>query len=130
MVELQDIDIGNWFLFAPDNKYCIVEAKGINLTMVDYRKSKFHCYIKDLVPIGITTDKLSVSGFKDSGSYFVRTSSLGSQIKLTVQRNNVYNLSLDDGNAYGVLYIHQLQNVYFKLTGERLEPNLYGVREN
>jgi hypothetical protein len=49
--------------------------------------------------------------------------------KLSLFHPGVYNLYKNDEEFYTVRYIHEVQNAYYKITGEFLGGNLYGVRE-
>jgi hypothetical protein len=73
--------------------------------------------LDDLQPIPLTEDILLKCGFEcfefDNG----QPNQYRFKSRLIVIRDNVF---VDYGSSVKILYIHQLQNLYFALTGEEL----------
>jgi hypothetical protein len=72
-----------------------------------------------LRPIELTEEWLVKFGFKRNGSYIyapmVNNYSLG-----IYKSDNGYRFAISNWNSISIMYIHQLQNLYFSLTNEEL----------
>lgn len=76
-----------------------------------------------LYPIPLTPEWLERCGFKRMNAGWINDSgSLSFYDKDSETGNGVYKMEYGTRNyAAGFLYLHQLQNLYFALTGEELE---------
>jgi hypothetical protein len=78
------------------------------------------CDWSDITPIPLTPEILEKAGFEDDLPWKKNNFCLDSECRFHVV----------DGTGYGVIiarqikFVHQLQNLYFALTGEELEINL------
>lgn len=82
-------------------------------------------YLNDLEPIPLTEELLSSFGFNDDSIYWEKQ-------RFPDNRNGVFaldsehRLHVTDSTGYGIIiarevkYVHQLQNLYFALTGKEL----------
>ncbi|GAA4316744.1 hypothetical protein [Flaviaesturariibacter amylovorans] len=121
MIGTKDIRIGNW-ICTEENQWGTVTSISRDAILVKHALGTQGYNPEDLFPISVTVDILSLCGFqvfnagyrhKDS-FFFLRYFGDG-------------DLSLDiAGHAEKFSYVHQLQNLYYRLTGTLLEPYLYG----
>lgn len=107
MIQPEELRIGNWvkprFSAFKDSKYKIPDGKTIDL-------------MKDAEPIPITPEWLERLGFiNDSGDYYKD----GFCIDTFSDSNHFWLLSSYEHHTK-IEYIHQLQNLYFALTGKEL----------
>lgn len=86
----------------------------------------------ELKPIPITEEILMKCGFDkwNGHKYFDKNVDLDCSIQIALERNIMYlcgNDACTEGHCFelqNVKYLHQLQNLYFALTGKELEINL------
>lgn len=119
MIKANELRIGNWIFEAEqdDNKpfqifsiYHEVKNDKVNGLPI--------CLMR---PIPLTEDILVKCGFEcfefDNG----QPNQYRFKSRLIVIRDNVF---IDYGSSVKILYLHQLQNLYFTLTNEELSINL------
>ena len=95
---------------------------------VSYRNGSFHSTIDNLEPIEITEDWLECFGFenirKNGSNYFTKDSDTFTQMRLAII-NDICHISVgndNEGTAIAAIrYVHELQNLFFSLTGEELK---------
>jgi len=122
VIDPKTIRPGNWLLYIPENQYCTVISIGAYIAVRDYKATR-NCFPNDLTPINVnhrhpTTYGFSVGWTKQSASGLYLSLSFG---------NNIPVLISPVGEALQAEFVHQLQNAYFRLTGEELTPTLYGA---
>jgi hypothetical protein len=120
MINTKDIRIGNW-LCTDENQWGTVQSIS-NTIKVNHALTTQYYAPYQLSPIKVTRDILSLCGFQifDAGyrhkdSFYVLRYVGKDELILEVP-----------GEPEKFSYVHQLQNLYFDLTGKLLEPNLYG----
>jgi hypothetical protein len=128
MLRRSDIEVDNWFLYKPDGYYCTLQAKRDFLTVEGFQNT-VQCSVHDLAPIKISTHILSVCGFKPSAGIYTKISHSGMTVFFRFDHDGEHEVWCSDEQIFAVTFLHQLQNSYFKMTGEALSPNLYGVKE-
>ena len=124
MLRLQEVRIGSFFEFQPffegknkigkvteiSQKQILIDHKWINLNRV--------------IPISVSADILLHSGFTEfkwlKGSSVFQCN----HFKCTLDKNGANLFCANFTNLKPVKYLHELQNLYFDLTGEELEINL------
>ena len=83
-------------------------------------------YQGEMRPIKLTDEILLKCGFEDISSYKDFRLSINEDlyIEVSLRKNiNAY-VSISDIDIINVIYLHQLQNLYFALTGKELEVKL------
>lgn len=128
MLSMLEIETGNWFHYIPNGNYCTVKAKGDILTMEGFSGS-FQCNIDELRPIKVNIHMPTLFGFKQSSETFTKEITPALSLDLFFDAHHIAVLEDSDGNAYRVGFVHEFQNIYFKITREKILPNLYGVKE-
>lgn len=120
-IKITDLRVGNYIqdhecephIFQVEEIYKHIK----NELWVSYRNGSIKSLEVDGVPI--TEEILITIGFRKQHSYFVKTN--GSYY---FYKNNLYSDIPASCNLIGdvqILYLHQLQNLYFALTGEELQ---------
>ena len=132
MIDVRELRIGNYVhLFESDTPYRITEIGYSEIEDDRYEasgissESVFRTYIENLNPISITEELLLKCGFKHEAFYKAYyTEDLG---YIVFKEDGVY--LYDSENCYicmskAITSLHQLQNLYFFLTGKELEVYL------
>jgi hypothetical protein len=116
-----ELRIGNWITWKSTGKIEMVEkvdVYGLHVCVNDVN-------IEDALPIPLTEEWLIRFGFEaDHNDYFFECEEHGVELEASWSSRNQ-----KTGESYGwhiseykhVKHIHQLQNLYFALTGEELE---------
>jgi hypothetical protein len=133
----QDVRVGNWVQF--DNeviKVTDIFNGGINVCDDNYETYPIH-YLQQLEPIPLTPEILEKAGFKKGYQKDWRRLNItpkGSNTKFCFVAciaegiDNWVDYTVDDVFATrrrtNIKHLHQLQNLYFALTGEELEIEL------
>lgn len=119
MVEAKDLRIGNW-VHALFNDVLIKEIYE-NKCLVEISSSKREVYdTENISPIPLTPEILEACGFGDGIGETKGFKWNGYNFHLT-QDGFLYTDKWYKQNFIAVRYLHQLQNLYFVLTGEELE---------
>jgi hypothetical protein len=151
-ITAQELRIGNWVWLTPAGRFekgtkhlAKVEnvgADGINVRMAYYDTGEFLEWESDIEPVLITLEILEKAGFNEiiltrtaDGNKIIYETITG--IKTVGSRQYklyhlmigdtwaLVNVSITDGYEVAcVRYLHQLQNLYFALTGEELPITL------
>lgn len=126
MINLNELRIGNIVLYKQDNDelpvlkidgdsktVCLDLLLGLNIELNE----------QDIDPIPITTEWLETFGFKYSKTF--KCYSKGFEILFCMEGDEYWLCEQDAGKLQKIgksfKYVHQLQNLYFALTGEELE---------
>lgn len=127
MIDVRELRIGNIFKTSDcdcfrvgevyekeDGLYCVENG-------IDFNGSSLYGSVEDLQPIPLTEELLVKCGMNEcDDACVVRYSYRNGKFKMNI--NNIENgcqiCSIE------VKYLHQLQNIYFDLTGKELEVNL------
>jgi hypothetical protein len=125
MLQDSEIQIGSWYLYVPDKKYCIVKSVGETIQM-DGAIESFSCRIWELTPIIITNEFPTLFGFKPHGAGFSKVLASGEEYFIHFNQQNRAGLWLDGVFVQNIPYVHNLQNYFLQELGEKLEGNLYG----
>lgn len=125
MLHPTDMRAGNWVLkiMGTDRENePFIEYKAIALN------EHYHTFTKDCFPIPLTADLLEYCGFKQQPDQWdKKLEAEGMDEALPVLRYKTGNKSwyLNDFKIPAQpLYVHQLQNLYYALTGQELVVNL------
>ena len=127
MPQAKDLEIGNYLIYKPNGVYCSVTAKD-TLISVEALLFSTRCTADDLIGIKVTPDILSPCGFRQREAIYVKR--IPPDTVLTIRYNDRTFAELIDptGEMHYVGLLHQLQNVHFKLTGQPLQPNIFGLK--
>lgn len=131
MIVAQELRIGNWVnIEPPQDGYsgiCMIEQ-------IDRSRALMHCETEDyfidkrlneIEPIPLTPEILEKAGFDRLPL---------SSVKRYGIKTKLFYLQIEKGKCYlygyrfypyGLTTLHQLQNLYYALTGEELEINTY-----
>lgn len=148
MIPANELRIGNYVRRIDTSEIVIVKgtvAFGINpYTNYEYKDERGELYIKsgldddNISPIYLNEERLLKWGFVKLKAFpstlliKLETYSVSPLMKLYVylgDDGNVYSARIiqgnnKNGNMMPLLYLHQLQNLYFVLTGKELEVNI------
>lgn len=125
-MKANELRIGN-YLNGKQGHVIVTEIRGNNSVKIQYNTSSFYVGTC-LLPIELTKEWLLKLGFIQQG-VIINNNGLTEQcgINYFIKNNIVYSLSdnqveLDNPNVFlcNLKYVHQLQNLYFALTGEEL----------
>lgn len=130
MIEAKELRIGNWILPEHNldgeyHKVTIIESYAINSYTEDWYRG-IPLTHEILEKCGFKEDDNVASAFNDikkyysiNGSFFMRELNGEFHRYIEVEDDPYYSFPLCQ-----VKYLHQLQNLYFALTGKELEINL------
>lgn len=106
-MKVSELRIGNWLIYSPDETWSEV---------IEVLESDFHYSVyKDFEPIPLTEEWLKRFGFeKDATDWWY----IGESIGLKRYNDETFKAYVPNVD---VKHVHQLQNLYFALTGEELE---------
>lgn len=120
MIQANELRIGN--LFAMNDFPMYVEAIFRDTVYLNFEGNEGDVWeedIKDLVPIPLTEEILLKAGFeKDIESLFYRNNFI---IGKTKTRWAFYHNGLMGGELVRIDFLHELQNLFFALTGEEIK---------
>ena len=125
-----EFQVGNWVVYLPERNYCTI--KSLSPKLILEGALPLQNYITTIERIGkikITEDKLQVCGFNVQYPRFIKNFNNEICVGLVFSSLGVYTLYKNDEEFCKVQFIHQVQNAYYKITGELLGGNLYGVQE-
>lgn len=127
-MEARELRIGNLLRFIPlVGKVYSIDKNGESPLIVLYSNNKFISReITEFEPIPLTEEWLVKFGFDKwndwGGMYSIDINEAKkAQIEYRIENNKCY-LSIEDEQiSKQINYVHQLQNLYFALTGEELK---------
>ena len=124
MIQAKDLRIGNWVMY--DNK--IFEVDTISMEFPTLNTIEFGIGVvkwDKLNPIPLTEELLIKCGFKKinhiHGYSFWAMGIKGGRPKIDIYESRTEYMGY---SVKHVQYLHQIQNLYFTLTGKELEINL------
>lgn len=145
MIQARDIRIGNWASVSENNeqpKYIIVSQIKNRGIVSQYLGSSGHFLFEKLLPIPLNAEILEKCGFELS-SKDLETYNIKYTCECTIQDLEFYQSrdistiiiqweNYEDStnnnyryiSLYNIKYLHQLQNLYYALTGKELIVNL------
>ncbi len=111
-MESKDFRIGNYHLY--DGK----------LDRIDWRYSLAfeNEFMDGIEPIPLTEEWLEKFGFSAYG-YWYSKDWFSNMINVSIKHNKTTIGDREEYEVYGIKHVHQLQNLYFALTGEELTLN-------
>jgi hypothetical protein len=118
MIQANELRIGN--IVDRLDYYCKVisiDAKGIVLEPINYKGERF--IEQKVKPINITESFLFYFGAKEWKHIRYRTFKLG--ILMIGSTDNMRTFEIIDLYMKPIKYVHELQNLYFSLTGKELK---------
>jgi len=112
MIKLSELRIGNWYEY---------DGEPTQWSFDDLRNLEFETsYIGE--PIPLTPDWLDRAGFEefdDDGGYELK-SDMAIQLHYAYLSDDGYDFIFDTQFIVRIKFVHQLQNLYFALTGKEL----------
>jgi len=121
-MKANELRIGNWVLFSEDST--VFEVKSIEEKWLELHNEEETSWIssEELGPIPLTEEWLLKFGFEKTENGWLRLTVCNDWSYLYWERLAGFSLSVDK-HGISLPYIknvHQLQNLYFALTGEEL----------
>lgn len=115
MLDIRELRIGNWI----NDSHCVV---GIYLDMIETTEDA-EMLLECIEPVPLTEEWLLTFGFVENNGFFSSNLSTDYYVDYCI-KSNTWELYLAEYTGIFMLditYVHQLQNLYFALTGEELE---------
>jgi hypothetical protein len=135
MIKANELRIGNWIVSDNDDalyKIETIEKHGVMLFYCDVDKTdglrQFECFstFEEIKPVMLYDELLGMCGFTEGYSGNEQTNYYLNNVEiiysLNVEPHFLYKRSLTTFASFSSL--HQLQNLYFALTGQELEVKL------
>ena len=130
-MKVNELRVENW-VYNDDNTYSKIE--GIRL-FGDVVSNEIEIYSKDnvegtlsiskLSPIPLTEEILLKCGFKNSKSNIITYTYINNPAYYITEIGNCFTfISCDKIRVRSIKYLHELQNLFFAITGEELEVEL------
>lgn len=130
MIKIEELRVGNWVLW--NGEY--VNVYGLEKALERFERTKINdLYIEDFEPIPLTEELLTEKcGFEDEDGGFGRWLRLDYDIhnknrhmlyKIGIERIEMCSKGMTTADA-PLKHLHQLQNLYFALTGQELPVTL------
>jgi hypothetical protein len=126
MLQANELRIGNWFERTdPYSGYAQIHNVGENLYCRHGKGCTYH-YLHQLKPIPLTPEILEKCGFEKritighSVEYFIGENPITHDWMLKLIWQNSRDYPFYRNGHHLIKYLHQLQNLYFALTGEEL----------
>lgn len=123
-----EFQASNWVIFLPEGNYCTIKSLSPRLELQGAIRN-YVSAIQYIDKIKITEDKLQVCGFGGQYPKLIKKYNKKIFVVVILSSSGVHTLYKNDEEFCTVQFIHEVQNAYYKITGELLEGNLYGVRE-
>jgi hypothetical protein len=120
MLQPSELRIGNWVKFRgnPGQVYHLLRLESESRSEIYITEAGIdqNSSIEDLEPIPLTVEIAEQCGFFQLKPYQVWSSN-----ELQVQGMSLKDEIFEYGRGSKILFVHQLQNLYFALTGKELE---------
>jgi hypothetical protein len=114
-----ELRIGNWVY--PFDDINLVDSKNILRDCIQVQPKDFE-NTTHLEPIPLTEEWLERFGFENRNRDYFKGSFCVQYADRIFDHNNIFFFGYN-GNSIEIKYVHQLQNLYFALTGEELNQN-------
>ena len=132
-MQTNELRIGNWVLY--NDLYCKIAGIDKDQVLIEYHNGETdYCHIAYIDPIEFTEELLFEIGFVQRNDYYILSNenmyliyykdSFKQELVSVVKRKRKYYCYKNELKHYDIKYLHQLQNVYYLLTGEELEVEL------
>ena len=119
-MEVNELRVGNFVWEEYGGLYEVININSEGFGYVDLRKPTFKCIgryeIGSVKPIALTEEWLVKFGFEKDDTIWIKHPIYG-----LLEKNGRFFVELGETGGIYVKYIHQLQNLYFALTGEELK---------
>jgi len=119
-MDARNLRIGNWVVIdGSKEEIC-------DNIMFDYDEGAWYIdnrHITLVKPIPLTEEWLLRFGFKREKEEHINNQYRNNRMILELDVNDKLTYSFGDADSVAVIYVNQLQNLYFALTGEELEFN-------
>lgn len=129
MIQANELRVGNWVL-NPDKQKCVIkEISAIGTVCVnnlDFWKedNNFGYSTNEIIPIPLTEEILLKCGFENTHGLFTKEDLTPVYLRKPFLEADFYHVKTISGDKLtSIKYLHQLQNVYFALTGQELTIN-------
>ena len=122
MIESSQLRIGNW-LHTVDGSYGTVKSLGSSILIETFTGIFLYTFEK-LFPISVDTHILSICGFQLSNASYLHKDF---NLCLKCYDDGKWHLIHAEVTVHEFEYLHELQNMYFDVTGCSLDPNLIGI---
>ena len=129
-MEAKELRIGNWVLVENDHETIKAITQTAFLCVLDGKGDGYMQLHKDVYPIPLTEEWLIKFGFKKENNtiYSISDKLSSSEVGkwyFFKNENNSFTPHIKRENKFSwigkeIKYVHQLQNLYFALTGEEL----------
>ena len=134
MIQANELRIGNYVYYKKDRNYydiralCRDRVHPINIVEHDGNiRYAIDCTLEDLQPIPLTPEILESCGAKKEDDYLILDMQIIQLAYDLSEKKITFDLYADfhlEPFEIECNYLHQLQNLYFALTGEELKINL------
>ena len=125
MIQAKELRIGNWIIdHEADSSVSIYwQIEEISKDGIKFRNSSSWISNNYIIPIELTEEWLLKFGFDKWSNKFI---GIDTQFEILQILNNGTALAYDEFNNFitisnNIKYVHQIQNLYFSLTGKELE---------
>lgn len=113
LMKASELRVGNIILFAKGTKY--EKARTVK---VNYFRPRM---LAKIYPADLTDEWLERIGFKNDDGSFILKDNIGEITRYYYDGwNMTFEFEFSSSIVYGIEYVHQLQNMYFALTGKEL----------
>jgi hypothetical protein len=133
MIKENELRIGNLVMdFEDSQKYHPIECIYLNMHdkyWVSYRDNSIKCSVESLEPIPLTEEWLIKFGFEKQMMWTYAINIFGNKKLIYYLGEKGWSVGNKNYSDFSNLnYLHQLQNLYFALTGEELKLDHNEVR--
>lgn len=126
MINTEEIMLGNWCIIMGEHHK--VTAIGTHSLHWEDENGKGHQLTQYCDGILLTPQILEKAGFKeidDDGLYEMDETNVSIQLQYNYLSGNGYEVHVNHDTCYiDILYVHQLQNLYYNLTSTALKVKL------
>lgn len=122
MIKANELRIGNWVILSEDSTKFIIEEISKTGLVVQNSQETAWIEIEEFEPIPLTEEILLKCGFEHSIAGLFGNNYMLNSVSIQLKTLGAYILVCYP--KCEIKYLHQLQNLYFALTGQELEINL------
>jgi hypothetical protein len=126
-MEANELRVGNWIINPFGGKGTV---ESIHLDSVKLKESNSFVPLVHCKPIQLTDEILLKCGFKKGDEYYLSPSDYSTEGFVDMMCFNlkecefIIDMSQYSGYSVSIKHLHQLQNLYFALTGKELQITL------